>query len=104
MDRVLLEIPGCSTAETKAGNSYQAAHPQGTPAYSFQTKFAMKCPKISNYQFTYFKIHQNLNIARVFCRLYSTMAMLPMKQGMRRAILYGGKEKSKQVITVGHCY
>ena len=32
------------------------------------------------------------------------MAMLPMKQGMRRAILYGGTEKSKQVITVGHCY
>ena len=28
------------------------------------------------------------------------MAMLPMKQGMRRAVLYGGEEKGRQVITV----
>ena len=37
----------------------------------------------------------------VIYRVYSAMAMLPMKQGLRRAVLYGGIEKNGlQVIAV----
>ena len=35
-----------------------------------------------------------------FDRTYAAMAMLPIKQGQRRAVLIGGKEDSKQVIMV----
>ena len=46
------------------------------------------------------KVNVIFTMLRVFHRKYSTMAMLPVVNGVRRAVLYGGKETGRQVITV----